>query len=805
MNEFRVAFRRLTKTPGFTSVAILTLGLGIGASTAIFSIVNGVLLRPLGYAEPDRLVFLRESTPSFGREPIPVSANHFRTWQERAGSFTLLSVIESRIASLTGSEQPELVEAANVSAGFFAVLGTPLTHGRGFLPEEETAGREKVVVITAALRQRHFGVEPDVIGRTLLLDREPHTVVGVLPAGFQFPQTRTRIGGAATAGPEVFKPKVFSDRELRETIGSHNYGVIGRLRPGVSAAAAQTELNEIGLQIARDAGQPGTILRADVTPLHEAMVGRSRRGLLVLFAAVASVLLIACVNLMNFLLAQAERRQAEAAVRQALGASRGHLIRGALTEAMLVAIAGGALGVALAYAGLALLLQHAPADLPRVHEVRIDSGVLLFALGSSFLTGLLFGLAPAWRLARSDPQQALSAANRTLASGKNSRRWTDLLVTTEVTLSVVLLAVAALFGGSFVRLLRTEQGFRAPTVLSASLVIPYAAYTTPEQRFAFFEHVVERLAATPGITGAAMVNTLPLQGENWVDKAAVAGDPRPMAEKPNANVRFISPDYFHTMGLPLRAGRAFDERDRGRKVMIISETLAQLLWPGQDPLGRRIDRWINDEFEVIGVAADVRTSADRAPVPTVYRQHRDWPPLRMIIVARAADDAYSAAGAFRAAIQSVDANVPIPALHSMDEILDQSLAQQRFQLLLVAVFAGSALLLTILGIYGVVAYAIARRQKELGIRIALGATPAAVRALVMRRGMRPVVLGLTAGLALTLAGGRVIDSLLFETRTTDPALLAAVAGLLTLSALAACHLPGRRASRVDPIEALRAE
>lgn len=804
-SDFHYAVRRLIRARGFTAIAVLTLALGIGASTAIFSIVNGVLLQPLPFPQQEQLVWLRESMPVFGSEPLPVNAYHFRTWRERAQSFSQLTVVDGRVATLTGADRPELVGLVSVSSGFFDVLGVPPVLGRTFALEEEAEGRDHVVVISDALWQRAFARDPAVIGRSLAIDREPHTIIGVLPADFRFPSARAAIGSAAPTDPDVFRPKVFAPDELRERLGRHNYGAIGRLKPGISLTTAEAELNGIARQITAEAGEPSIVLRAVATPLHEAVVGRSRRGLVVLFAAVTSVLLIGCVNLMNFLLAQAERRQQESAVRQALGASRGRLVRAALTEAMLVALVGGALGVVLARLGLTALLRFAPADLPRVGDISIDAGVLGFALTSTLLTGLLFGFVPAWRLARSDPQQALGAGSRSLASGRQSRRWSDLLVGTEVTLSVVLLALAALLGGSFVRLLRAEQGFRAPTVLSASLTIPYAGYPQPAERFAYFERIVERLQATPGITAAAVTNLLPLDGETWVDKAAIAGDSRPPQEKPNVNTRFVSPEYFQAMGLPLRAGRTFDARDRDRKVTIISEQLARLLWPDQDPVGRRIERNPGEEYEVIGVAADVRPAANRTPVPTVYRQHRDWPFLRMVVVARAATDVRSAAPALRSAIQSIDPQVPVPAFRTMDDLLSASVGAQRFQLLLVAVFAVTALLLTMLGIYGVVAYAIARRRKELGIRMALGATPMSIRALVLRRGMRPVVFGLGAGLALALASGRVLESLLFETRPTDPALLASVAGVLALCALLACYVPGRQAARVDPFEALRAE
>ncbi len=805
LNDFRYALRRLIKSPGFTAIAILTLALGIGACTAIFSVVNGVLLRPLAFPQPQQLVWLRETMPVFGPDPLPVNAHHFQVWRERTTSFGGISIVDPRTSILSGVSQPEQLGHVEVSANFFELLGTPPVLGRSFLPGEETAGREHVVVISDALWRRDFAADSAVVGRSILLNGSPHTIVGVLPADFHFPQTRERVGGRGPTNPDIFTPKVFSSDELVDLLGRHNYGTIARLKPGITLQRAETELNGLAAQIVREAGQPNAILRAIVVPLREAIVGQSRRGLLVLFAAVTSVLLIACVNLMNFLLAQAERRQHESAVRQALGASRAQLLRAALVETLLVALAGGLLGIAVAHDGLAFLLRYAPVDLPRLAGVHVDPGVLLFALAVTLVTGLLFGLAPAWHLASGDPQQALSTSSRTVVGGVRSRRWSDTLVAAEVALSVVLLALAALLGGSFARLLRAEQGFRAPTVLTGKVVIPLAKYSEDKQRLAFFEQVIDRLSATPGITAAAAVNTLPLQGENWVDKAAVVGDPRPEGEKPNVNVRFISPAYFQTMGLPLRAGRSFDAHDHDRKVIIISEQLARLLWPGLDPVGRRLERIPGEEYEVIGVAGDVRVSAERAPVPTAYRPYWDWPMLGMVVAARAAGDARAAGSAIRAAIQSVDRDVPIPAFHTMDDILGESVAQERFQMLLAGSFAAAALLLTALGIYGVVAYSVARRQKELGLRIAFGATREAILGLVLRHGMRPVLFGLTVGLATALAGGRVLNSLLFETRASDPVTLATVTAALTLIALAACYLPGRRATRVNPVEALHAE
>lgn len=805
MQDLRHSFRRLIRTPGFSALAIATLALGIGASTAIFSIVEGVLLRPLDYRAPGQLVWLRETTPSFGQAPLPINASHFLTWRERATSFAALSVLDHGSAALTGSDRPEQLALAGVSANFFELLGVSPALGRSFFTEEETAGRNRVLVISDALWRRVFAADPAIVGRTISLDHEPHTIVGVLPARFQHPHVTARgIGSVGAPNPDLFRPKVFSAEELKERFGRHNYGTIGRLKPAVTVEAAEAELNEIGAQIVREIGMNNTILRALVLPLHEAVVGQSRTGLLVLFAAVTSVLLIACVNLTNFLFAQAERRRQESAVRQALGASRGRLVRQALTDTLLVAGIGGVLGIGLAWAGLGLLLRVAPGDLPRLDEVRLDGGVLGFAIGLSLFTGLLFGVAPAWRLARTDPQQALAAGSRALAGG-GGRRLSSVLVAAEVALSLVLLTTAALLAGSFARLLQTDKGFHAPNVLSAEVAIPVAKYREPAQRIAFFEQVVERLGSMPGVRSATMINSLPLQGETWVDKAAVAGDPRPLAEKTDTNVRFITGAYFEMLDIPLRAGRTFAPADRQKKVTIISETLAERLWPGENPIGRRLERWAGDEFEVIGVAGDVRPAPHRAPVPTMYRGYWDWPPRRMLVVVRTVGDPRAAAGMIRAAVRDIDADVPVPVLRTMDDVLSASVAQQRFQVMLAATFAGAALLLTALGIYGVVAYSVTRRRKEFGIRMAFGAAPAAVQCLLLRQSLAPVLAGLVGGIAAALAVARVLQSLLYETRATDPLVLATVSLALVVVAAVACYLPGRQSTRIDPVESLRAE
>src|SRR5664280_1418682 len=635
-----------------------------------------------------------------------------------------------------------------------------------------------------------------------MLDDEAQVVVGVLPAWFRFPNAHTLLSyHTALTQPDLFKPKVFSAQELDVLMGNFNYGVIGRLKPGITAQAALTELNGLGVQLAQLSGQK-VDLRAVVTPFQETVVGKSRLGLLVLLGAIGTVLLIICVNVANLLLVRAEARSADSAIRMALGASRAQLLRQALTETMLLAFFGGALGIAVAAAGLRFLIRIAPADIPRLDEVRLDGGVLWFALALTTLTGLIFGLAPAWRTASNDPQNALKSRGRTLA-GAGSRLRTALIVA-ESGLSAALLILAGLLLTSFSRLIRVEKGFSAPTVLAAEITIPKAKYQQAEQQNDFFEHVVARLNASPEVVSAAFTSALPLKGEIWIDSVWLPGDARPVFERPSTNVRFISPDYFRTMGIPLLAGRSFRVSDQGRKVAVISERLAHALWPGLDVIGRNFEGGFG-LYEVVGVVGDVRADAHKPAAPIFYHPYWDWPPQSSTIVARAAGDPRSIGDVVRQAVRAVDADVPVPSLNTMQEVLEDSLAQRRFQMALAATFAATALLLAALGIYGVVACSVARRAGSKHAQTAVSSQPGHLVWMVLRQGLTPVVLGLFGGTAMALAMSRVLGSLLYEVRPYDPATLAAVALILLLTAVFACLLPARRATRVSPVDALRAE
>jgi len=800
----------LARSRGYAVVVLLTLGLGIGATTTIFSMVEGVLLRPLGYPQPDRLVSVQEFVSALAdKYPVlPVSARHFLEWRQRCSSFESLSLIDNDFMTLTGAGDPERLDVLRVSANLFETLGVQPALGRAFATDEENDGSNRVAMISDGLWRRRFGADHSVLGVTITLDAQPHVVIGVLPATFRFPNVNPWKAAELETSPQpaVFVPKLVPTWERDTLMGGLNYAVIGRLKEGITREQVTAELNGIGAQIVEMAGMKDLELRAIVDPLKEALVRESRRGLLVILGAIGTLLLIACLNLSTLGLVRAEHRDAESAVRAALGAGRLRLLRQALVETLLLALAGTALGVAVASAGVDLIARIVPADIPRLRDVRLDSGVLLFALGLTGITTILAGVLPAWRAARTDIQRLLKAGGRTATSDGAGLRLRHALVTLEVGLGVMLLVTAGLLLGSFARVMEADRGFDAPTVLAADVAPPMAKYGRGEQRQGLYDRLLEHLASAPGIRSAAVVSALPLEGETWVTAARVPGDTRPEFERPMANVRFASPGYFHTMGIPVRDGRIFETGDKSRNVAVLSERMARALWPEQDTVaGRRFLYEDNEEYEVLGVVKDVRANADREAVAMIYLPYWDQVMDRAIVVAATTGDPLSIADSVRAAIRSTDPDVPIAAMRTMREVLAESVAQRRFQMFLVGAFALCAILLGGLGIYGVVACTVVRRTKEMGIRAAFGARSLDLYGIVLRQGMKPVVLGLILGICGALASGRLLQNLLYGVKTTDPVTFATVAAVVLVVALAACYLPARRAARIDPIAALRYE
>jgi putative ABC transport system permease protein len=797
-NDIRYALRTLLRERAFAAMVVLSLAVGIGANTAIFSVVNGVLLRPLPYRDPERLFTIREVVPKLAHlyPTLPVNLSHYLEWRKRCSALESIAIMRPAALNLTGAGEPELLTSARVSANTFQVLGVNPQRGRGLMDEEDPEGHDNVVVISDSLWKRRFNADPAIVGRKIVLDGSPNLVAGVLPRGFQFP--------ALSDKTEVFKPLGYSQDDLAEIEGDFNYDAIARLRTGVTPRKAIAELNVIQAEISTRMPEKMD-MHVAVTPLHDEITGHVQRGLLVLLGAVGAVLLILSANLANLSLARAAGRARESAIRTALGAGRTQLVRQTLTESVLLALIGGALGIGLAWWGIDLLVRAAPADLPLLGAVRLDGGVLGFALLISLSTGLIFGILPALRSAGAQPREALKSGSYTTTESRRGVRVRDLLVAVEAALSAVLLITAGLLIGSFVRLTHVDKGFDIERVLTVRLSLPSTKYTQNPQMAAFFERVLDRTRALPGVLSASFVSSLPLQGETWMDLVGPENDPRPLFERPMVNVRFVTPGYFQTLHIPFREGRTFDDSQRKRKVAIVSQGTALRLWAGQSPLGRRMLH--NEEtVEVVGVTADIRsTSLDKNPVPIIYLPDWQRPRLAASLLVRTAMDPRGIAAAIRHAIRQVDADVPVPQMRTMQQVMSDSVAQRRFQMLLVMLFAAAALALAGFGIYGAVSYSVARRRQEMGIRMALGAAAAGLERMVLWQAIRPVAAGLAVGIAAALAAGRVLSSLLFQVSARDPATIGGVALVLLLVSAAAAVPPARKATHVDPMSALRFE
>ena len=707
-----LALRRLSQDRWFSTLAVLVLALGIGSVTAVFSVVNGVLLRPLPYRDPGRLYVVQERLPKvLAQYPaIPVNAHHFDDWRRNCASCERLALLAPMSGNLTGDGEPERIRGVQASASLFPLLGAGVRQGRTFGEDDDKPGANKVAVIADSLWRRRFGATPDVIGRKMLLDGVPREVVGVLPPGFLFPPRgplSALIGFPDRA--EVFIPAALDFSKVRP-MGNFNFAALARLKPGASPERAEEEMTAA---IAEYGRQAGTEVRALLTPFKEMVTGKSERGLWLLLATVGAVLLIVCVNLGNLMLVRAHGRSRESAIRRALGASGRQVFGGMLAESLVLAAAGGALGVLITYAGVRVLAVLAPVDLPRLNEIRVDAWVLAFAFAVSALSGVLFGILPALKVTRVDLQGALKTSSRTATEGGSGLRARGVLVGIEVALSAALLVVAGLLGSSFSRLMRAERGFEVENILTTRLSPPQERYGGDEKRALFYQRLLDKLGQAPGIRYASLSNSLPLKGETWVDMVRKQGATAPVWELPVANIRFVGAAYFDAMGIALRQGRAFTELDRSRKVSVISESAARRVWPGENPVGKRFSREDKpkqeDWFEVIGVVADVRTSGlDKAPVPIVYHPYWANPPSTASIVLRTTADPFEAAGVLRAAVIEIDRDLPLTDLETMRQVLAGSVGQRKFQTTLAAVFSLAALMLACLGIYGVVSYTVAR-------------------------------------------------------------------------------------------------
>ncbi len=808
--DIRYGLRMLRKNRGFTAVAVLTLALGIGANTAIFSVVNSVLLRPLAYRESRQLYLIQVIWAQIARfyPLMPANLPGFRIWQKECHSFDSIAVAVGAGADMTGAGDAVEIHGVRASANILDVLGVRPALGRDFLPEEDETGRGRVIILTDAFWRSHFHADPTVVGRTITLDGAPYQVVGVLGAAFHFPP---QLGQLTSFGERLdfFEPLNGPREGEQDLIGEFDFASIGRLRPGVTPEQALAELNVVQGQIAQQAKDPGVSLKGAIFPLESEVVGAARRGLILLLAAVGAVLLIVCLNLANLSLARVPGGMREAAIRAALGASRWQLLQRALTESLLVGIIGGALGVWLGSLGVRWLVQAAPPGIPRLDEVQMDARVLWFAALLSILTGVAFGALPAWRMSRSDPQETLKSGGMAAGESRRTRRLRESLIGLEVALSTLLLITAGLLISSLFHLLRVNMGFATEKVLTAEVDLPPQGYADANARLHFYNSLLDRLRALPGIHATGWVSRLPLEGETSVTGIDI---PPGRDVNPPANYRVASRDYFTGIGTPLLRGRIFNESDRGRNVVVVSESVAERFWPGQDPIGRTcLTYWgPKKEEEVIGVVGDIHTvKLDEPPVMMVYVP--DWyggtghVPNSAGIVVRTSGEERGLAAAVREAIHTTDPEVPIVALRPMSELVSASVAPRRFQMLLAVLFACSALLLASLGIYGVITYSVEQRRHELGIRAALGAQFHDLGRMVLRQGMTPVLSGLVAGVGASMLTGRLMEGLLFGVPPTDPVTVAVVAGVVVMVAIAACYLPARRATKVDPMVALRYE
>ena len=803
LQDLRYAARMLAKNPGFTAVAVIALALGIGANTAIFSVVNTVLLRPLPYKNPEQLVMVWEDATKHGYPRDTPTAANYIDWRDQNSVFSGMAAIDEIYLNLTNAGDPERLKGRRVSANLFPLLGVEPQFGRVFSAAEDQPGAQHVAVLSHRLWQRRFGGDANIVNKTFTLNGEPYTVIGVMPARFEFPEK----------DDEIWVPIAFDAREAANR-NRHYLEVVARLKPGVTLEQAQTEMTTIGARLQQQYPQTNTDIGVAITPLHEHMVGDIKPALLILLGAVGLVLLIACANVANLLLARAAIRQKEIALRVALGARRWRLLRQFLTESVLLATIGGILGLAIAFAGLLLLRSFIPENISQAREVSLDLKVLGFTLLVSILTGLIFGLAPAIQAVRMNQSETLKEGGRDSVTGRSGKRLRGLLVTAEVAVSLVLLIAAGLLINSFLRLRNIDPGFRVDHLLTMKVQLPELKYEPLQRRAEFFNNVLQRVQSIAGVRSAAVTVNLPLYRQGNSISIQIEGRPEPPpGQEPIIVTRMISPGYFETMGIPLVSGRQLTDHDTDKSpnVVVISETMARRYWPGEDAIGKRLaaGRVTSDAdwIQVIGVVKDVHQfelSAD--PKPQMYLSYRQaeffWPED---LVVRTDVDPASLAAAVRKAVWEIDKDQPVSNIRTMEDILADSIARQRFSMLLLGVFAGVALLLAAVGIYGVMSYSVAQRTHEIGIRMALGAQTTAVLKLAVGYGLKLVIAGIVLGLLAAFVLTRLMSTLLFGITPTDPATFALISLLLMSVAAIASYIPARRATKVDPLIALRYE
>jgi putative ABC transport system permease protein len=817
LQDVRYGVRTMRRAPGFTLTAVLALALGMGANTAIFSVVNAVLLRPLPYEKPDRLMQVWHTPPqkSFPGMPIfTVSPANFLDWRTQNHSFEGMAAYGFGRYTITGSGHPETLRVVAATHGLLAILHAQPLLGRGFLDGEYESGHEHEVLLSYGLWRSYFAGNPDIVGKNIQLNGQAFTVVGVMGAEFDFP-----VSGDPDARAQMWKPMAWTDHE-RAVRDNRNYGVIARLKDGVTLKQAQAELDAISNRLAQDYPNDDKGWGAIAISMRDDLVSDVRPALLILQGAVALVLLIACANVANLMLARALSRRKEVAVRTALGATRRRLLQQALSETLLLAVAGGMLGLVFAHYGVILIVKFLAQRLPRSNEIALDGWVLAFTLGISLLTGFAAGLLPALRMAKADLHEALKQGLGRTAVDSGGSRTRNVLVVSEVALSLMLLIGAGLLIRSLWVLQHVNPGFDPSRVVTMAVSVPPGKFAEPQQQIGYFGRVLERVRSLPGVQSAGLIDSLPLSGDGSHQPISVEGrPPAPMADLPEVDVRLISPGYMGAMHIPLLNGRDVDDSDvAGRPgAVLISESMAKSFWPNEDAVGKHLTLYFFPDLPrvVVGVVADVKMTAmnETQPAPTLYFPLAQLSPVRgaawrsipMSLAVRTGSAPLSVLPAITGAIRETDGDVPLLNIRTMDDSVSASLSPERFAMLLLGAFAGLALLLAVVGIYSVMSYSVSRRTNEIGIRVALGASRGDVLLLVVRQAMLLALIGSAIGIAGGLSLSRLMASQLYGVGPTDPITFVAVAALLMLVSLAASYLPARRAMRVEPTAALRYE
>jgi len=807
IRDIRYAARGLLKQPVFTAIVLLTLGLGIGASTAIFSVVNSVLLRNLPYRQPDRIVAIQELSEKGTR--VQVTSANFLDWRAQNTVFEHLAAIRVTTSNLALADYAERIDIAQTSANFFEVFGVTPTYGRFFIPTDEQAGHEPVVILSDGLWRSRFGSDPGLVGKPIKLDGRNYTVIGIAPPRFQYPDKTE-----AWLPPLKLVPELFPDQDVTQTRGMGYLAAVGLLKPGVSLPQAAAEMETITSRLRQQYPESNNNRFNKVVSLHRHLVGDTDTMLWLLLGAVTFVLLIACANVANLLLANAASRQKEIAIRTALGASRFRVVRQLFTESALLALAGGAVGLLLSVWGVPLITKLLPREFPRLDEIQIDWRVLGFTLAASVLTGLLFGLAPVFHLTRFGVHDAMKESSHGAGGSVHRSRLRHALIVAEVALSVVLLAGAGLLFRSFLQLQSVNAGFTPEQVLTARLSPSGEKFKTDSDYIKYYENVLARIGALPGVREAGVINTLPLQKGPTFRFRVEGRAPLPIDKWPPANYRSVSPNYFHVLNIPVLQGRPFTDRDNEQAptVLLVNQSIAEKYFPGENVVGKRINFGRTDSNqqpiwrEIVGVVADVKNmELKEQPEPEIYFSSLQSPFEAMSIVIRSSVEPGSLAGAVRGAVAEVDKTVPVADIETMDRIVTESVMQPRFNMVLLGLFSAIALVLSAAGIYGVTSYTVTQRTHELGIRLALGAQLGDVLRLILKQGLAVILIGVAIGLAAAFVLTRLLRTLVFGISTNDPLTFIGITLLLSVVALIACYMPARRATKVDPLVALRYE